>query len=222
MNPSHSDREECGESSLHEAIRSLLDKRTQAILIQDRRAAADVWPPVEADGPAAGAIFPGAFNPLHAGHRRLVAAAQSRLGLSVFFEISLHNVDKAPLTADQAQHRLHQFAPEDRVLLTRAATFETKAALFPRSVFLVGVDTVRRIGQSRYYRSPDHQALSYASLQQQRCRFLVFGREDGNTFLTLDDIRLPSALRALCDGVTETEFRMDISSSELRRPESME
>jgi hypothetical protein len=53
-------------------------------------------------------------------------------------------------------------------------------------------------------------------LAEQGCRFLVFGRRLEERFLTLEDVRLPDALRALCEGVPEAVFRADISSTSLR------
>src|SRR5690606_33574682 len=55
------------------------------------------------------AIFPGAFNPLHVGHERLVAAARRILGFDVAYEISVANVDKPPLDYVEIAARLEQF-----------------------------------------------------------------------------------------------------------------
>ena len=41
-------------------------------------------------------------------------------------------------------------------------------------------------------------------------------REDADRFLTLAECELPEPLARLCDGVAEAEFRLDISSSQLR------
>ncbi len=73
---------------------------------------------------AARAIFPGAFNPLHAGHRRMAEIARKRLGVPVEFEISIENVDKLPLDYLEIARRLEQFSRDEVVWLTRAATFD--------------------------------------------------------------------------------------------------
>jgi len=48
-------------------------------------------------------------------------------------------------------------------------------------------------------------------------RFLAFGRTSGDRFLGLDDVELPPRLRSLSTGVPEAEFRVDISSTEVRQ-----
>ena len=57
---------------------------------------------------------------------------------------------------------------------------------------------------------------------------VVFGHDIDGEKQTLDDIKLPSSLRALCQGVPESVFRNDISSTRIRagqqlnRPDSQE
>jgi hypothetical protein len=46
---------------------------------------------------------------------------------------------------------------------------------------------------------------------------LVFGREWEGRFCTLADLRLPPGLAAICDGLSGTDFRLDIRSRDLRR-----
>ena len=53
----------------------------------------------------------------------------------------------------------------------------------------------------------------------QNIRFLVFGRLVNGEFLTLSNIRISAALLELCDEIPESDFRVDISSSEIRASE---
>ncbi len=166
-------------------------------------------------------VFPGAFNPLHTGHRRMAEAAAELLGTPPVVEISIRNVDKLPLDYAEIERRLRQFPPEQGVWLTRAATFEEKSRLFPGATFVVGVDTLRRIGHSRYY-GDDSQSLSaaVARIAGRGCRFLVFGRALDNAFLRLADLDLPEALLAICREVPPERFREDVSSTAIRRSET--
>ena len=144
----------------------------------------------------AAVILAGAFNPLHAGHRRMAEIAEEVLGLPVALEISILNVDKPALDYLEIDRRLGQFPPEQAVWLTRAATFDDKSRLFPGATFVVGVDTLRRIADPRYY--GNDRSVMEQSLQRiiaRNCRFLVFGRALGSSFIRLSDLDLPDALR---------------------------
>ena len=160
------------------------------------------------------ALFPGAFDPLHAGHRQMAQLAAERLGVPVTYEISIRNVDKPPLNFHDMRERAAQFS-EDAPCFTNAATFVEKARLFEGVTFIVGTDTIRRIADPKYYGAED-VAAAVEEIAGQGCRFLVFGRRDGERFVTLDDLALPKLLRGLCEGVGARDFRSDISSTEIR------
>lgn len=162
-------------------------------------------------------LFPGAFNPLHQGHVRMAKIAEAKLGRPVEFEISILNVDKPPLDYVEIKNRVEQFAIQERVWLTRLPTFVEKARRFPGCTFVVGMDTLLRIADPRYYsQSPVMRERALAEIADHGCRFLVFGRLIKGQFLTLENAEIPPALRAICQGVSEKEFREDICSTELR------
>ena len=50
-------------------------------------------------------MFPGAFNPLHDGHRQMAEVAAAIFGQPIEFEISIVNVDKPPLDFAEMQQR---------------------------------------------------------------------------------------------------------------------
>jgi len=165
-----------------------------------------------------GAIFSGAFNPVHVGHRRMAQVAQELLRQPVALEISILNVDKPPLDYIEMERRLGQFSADETVYLTRAASFEQKSRLFPGATFVVGIDTLRRIVEPRYY-GGDPTACQRAAQQiaGRGCRFLVFGRNLGVGFVRLADLDLPDSLRALCRDVPPEVFREDVSSTAIRK-----
>jgi len=112
-----------------------------------------------------------------------------------------------------------QFGGE-AVGLTRAPTFVKKAQLFPGATFVVGADTVERVGQVRYYGHEAAMQQAIESIAAGGCRFLVFGRVIDGAFQTLEELRLPPRLAALCQGVPAEAFREDISSTELRKSQT--
>ncbi|MCA9241684.1 MAG: hypothetical protein KDA37_15845, partial [Planctomycetales bacterium] len=162
---------------------------------------------------------PGAFNPLHEGHRRMAAVAAEVTGHEVTFELSVANVDKPSLDFVEVARRVAQF-DQHHCLVTRAPTFVDKATLMPGATFVVGLDTLIRIADEAYYDdSPAVRDDALSHIAGAGCRFLVFGRTFDDEFLTLDDLELPPALAAICTGVSEEVFREDISSTELREAE---
>ena len=126
-------------------------------------------------------LLPGSFNPIHEGHRRMRAAAEARLG-AVAYELAIVNPDKPPLSPKEATARLARFTATEVVWLTRAPTFAQKARIFPGVTFAVGVDTIVRIVEPRYYGGPEGLATALSVLGE--CRFLVFGRRTGAGFET--------------------------------------
>ena len=192
------------------SLRQLLQGEPPVVAVRGGAARGSTAPPRQV-------LLPGSFNPLHAGHREMAHLARGRAGLPVAYELSVRNVEKATLDVDAVAARLAQFASEDLIWVTRAATFHEKAELFPACVFAVGADTALRLADAAYYDSPQAMAVAHRRLAAAECRFLVFGRLLQGKFLELDDLQLPPTLRALCEGVAATEFRQDVSSTALRR-----
>jgi glycerol-3-phosphate cytidylyltransferase-like family protein len=176
------------------------------------------------DGPPDGwgrLVFPGAFNPLHAGHLEMARIAQRRIGEIVCWELSLFNVDKPPLDYVAIQQRLEglrQAQWQRPVVLTNAPTFSDKVRLFPGAVFVVGVDTLSRIGDPAYYdHDPIRRDQAIAQIAEAEASFLVFARVHRGALTTLASVDVPPALKDLCHEVSPEEFRLDVSSTELRR-----
>ena len=157
----------------------------------------------------------------------MMRVAEQLTGSPVALEISLENVDKPALKAAAAVARVVPLEAST-VWITRAATFAEKAELFPGSTFVAGADTIARIGQPRYYDTGSlscEQAIE--KIGERGCRFLVFGRvmdrqfqtdcqAESSTFLQLEDLEIPVPLRAICEAVSQQQFRQDITSRELR------
>lgn len=161
------------------------------------------------------ALLPGAFNPLHEGHSTLRNDAARRLGGRVGYELCIANVDKPPLDYIELNGRLVQFDAGD-VVVTNTPTFLAKARALGPTVFVVGTDTLQRVVSPEYYGGLPERDDAVREMAAMGCSFLVYGRVDGASFRTLDDMTLPEPLAATCTGVPEAEFRIDISSTALR------
>ena len=159
-------------------------------------------------------LMPGAFNPLHHGHERMLALAEEKTGLAGAFELSIVNVDKPLLDYTEIDNRLRQFTRP--VWVTRLPTFLDKARRFPGACFVVGIDTLIRITEPAYYGSLEARDRALAELASLATRFVVFGRRVDGRFLGLADVTIPAPLTALCLEVSRLEFDEAVSSTTLR------
>ena len=169
------------------------------------------------------AFLPGSFNPLHDGHTQMRADASRRIGQPVQFELCVRNVDKALLDFIELARRRMQFN-ESECVLTNTPTFVEKANALGQGngvTFVVGVDTIKRIGETRYYVDSAARDAALHELESLGTEFLVYGRLSDHGFETLDDLSLPPALNRIAVGVPEQDFRVDVSSTEMRLDSSV-
>eukprot|EP00040_Diaphanoeca_grandis_P017368 m.90412 g.90412 ORF g.90412 m.90412 type:complete len:282 (-) comp26395_c0_seq1:41-886(-) len=174
---------------------------------------------------AGDAIVSGSFNPLHKGHVEMAHAAQTALSTRVVFEMSVSNADKGNLDRQEIFQRISQFNEEIGfdLLLTRAPYFVHKATVVPNAKFVVGFDTACRIVDPKYYNGSQAGVTHMLSqLKTLGTTIVVVGRVEDpasgtGKFLTLVDVpNIPERFADLFVGLTEEEFRVDLSSSQLR------
>ena len=170
-------------------------------------------------------LFPGSYNPRHEGHLKIAQYVRTVFDVELEYELSIANVDKPSLGFPETLDRLFQFVGNDVIWLTESATFAEKSHLFPQTTFVVGVDTIIRVADPKYYLDEAAHRAAIETIRAAGCSFLVFGRQlshdeaDNAGFHELEDLVLPVELKEVCQQVPATAFRCDISSTELRAEE---
>ena len=188
-------------------------------------------------------VFPGSFNPLHQGHEGLADVVQNYIqknktssrnneDVPVFFEISAMHPDKGLLEKQDLLKRIDQFIKKDKnVIISRAPLYVDKARNYPNSILAVGADTMIRILDPKYQKDllDKDQINSMINdlkiMLNHNVSFIVAGRKDNKTneYLTCNNIinnskklNISSKLLSIFEELPEEEFRVDISSTEIR------
>lgn len=175
-------------------------------------------------------ILPGSFNPLHEGHRMLLSLAQKlRSDLEPAFELCITNVDKPSLSEKEILHRVEQFTSDEGIIISKAGLFSDKVRLFPQTCFIVGADTAVRIVNPKYYNGNVGLVRALADMRAHGASFLVAGRveqrKDGTkseAFQSMEDVLVPIGFEDMFEAIPESEFRMDVSSSEIRKKQQQD
>jgi nicotinic acid mononucleotide adenylyltransferase len=93
-----------------------------------------------------------------------------------------------------------------------------KLDVFPEGTFVMGADTYARLANPTYYGGWAEAAdRAVKRIATQARGLIVFGRERNGEFEDPAQLDVPPALRAVTTFVSQRQFRMDISSTALRR-----
>jgi len=199
-----------------EALRSLLADRRRAL---DAAALRPGAPTACAERlpPPGLVVFPGSFDPLHEGHRRMAALAEEVAEAPVALELSVTNVDKPMLDYAEIRSRVAGIADTRSLWLTRAPTFLEKTVIFPDATFVLGADTFVRLADPRYTHGSVAEAEAVAGRIAGAVRgLIVFGRLRDGQWLDPAAADVPEPLRRKALFMSRREFAMDVSSTALR------
>lgn len=174
-------------------------------------------------------VIPGSFNPFHDGHHSMVKAAIKHFNLrdedkKPILELSIANMDKGRLSGYEVLNRIKSFQEyqsrnQDYLfadfVITDADSFVLKSYRFPRATFVIGIDTWYRIIDPKYYRN-DIRFMDecHAKIKENGCNFLVMGRFVNGSYHTLPTDK---TTKGLAIGLSEEEFRVDVSSTQIRQ-----
>ncbi len=167
------------------------------------------------------AILPGSFNPIHDGHRQMRKIAEQILSKPVFYELSILNADKPPVSMGELAYRLEEIASGSDpapVILSRCPYFIDKARHIPGTTFVLGADTIERLNDVRkYYQNQEEFDSVLNELERLKTRFLVFGRPDtGGNYIGLKDLTISKKLLDLCQEVPQETFCNSLRSTDIR------
>lgn len=168
-------------------------------------------------------LYPGSFNPLHAGHLAIVHWAEKRFNQEVWFDVAKLAFGKNEVDEVEYEQRKQQFFDLGRkCLCTEEKTFIRKEKFIREKTyyknadkyFLVGIDTILRIDDPKFYFGSELERDRVINLYEVNTRFVVFPRSGKS----LSNITLSPNLRSKCIEA-EGFVPVDISSSELRSKE---
>jgi hypothetical protein len=154
----------------------------------------------------------------------------------IVFEISASNADKPSLSPEELTRRLKQFLPSSPAIKTAGLNlgdyaicvsieplFTDKSRLYPNCNFVMGVDTFVRVIDPKYYSNCEYEMVAaLTSIREQNVNIYVGGRRDDSSgeFMTMDRLLeascLPQRIKGMFRGLSEGQFRADVSSTELR------
>ena len=110
--------------------------------------------------------------------------------------------------------RINQFKSLGKLVVTNSAKFEEKSKIFKESIFVIGYDTALRLVDNKYYSDDFRKSLKIIEINN--CSFLVSGRFINKKYKKPNNINFEE-YDYLFNILSEEKFRMDISSTELRR-----
>lgn len=154
------------------------------------------------------ALFPGAFNPLHVGHKAMAAAVERATGRRVVFELSTTTPHKEAVSVAELLYRVAHInaAGHDAIITEGLPLYIDKARRWPSVHFCIGADAALRMLDPKWGPEVEPMLADFAMLET---RFLVFERGES----TLEQIWGSGIYRSI---FYKMNGAWPVSSSELR------
>jgi len=162
-------------------------------------------------------LFDGSFNPLHHGHRNFARQAKFATGMDVVYAISTNHPDKGAIPREELLARSEQFRWFAPVLFTEnTGRFVDKAERFSGFSFLIGMDTLIRILDQKYYDCPVRE-ITRRLRDDYQAHFYVVQRAVNGKLSNLHETLLEKGITpGFWLMFTPIPGRIDVASRDLR------
>lgn len=153
------------------------------------------------------AIYPGAFNPAHEGHKAIAKKTHA------VFNIEINPPHKGQLSVAEILQRLKGLRHHDTILTSGCPLYVDKSDRFNNHPIVMGADAFLRMLDPKW--GPEPKAL-LNRFSQNGTKIMVFGREINGKWVSADEAisRVPES--ASCYDLVPVDGRWDISSTQLR------
>ncbi|KRX05559.1 hypothetical protein PPERSA_12737 [Pseudocohnilembus persalinus] len=171
-------------------------------------------------------MLSGSFNPLHEAHLQMLEKAAKTLNLpkqQQYLEMAIKNADKGEIDYSEVKKRIDQVFQTDnnlQLIVSCKSLFIEKTQFLHDSHMILGIDTLKRLVDKKYYGNCDEQKLiTLSEFVRKGIKFFTFPRfnEEKQQVEKMEHYiqTIPKFIHELTEEFQD--FRNDISSTAIRQ-----